>query len=838
MLTADPTTPQESEPLASAFASHLSGELADAESIYESIGADEPQYIFAIMHLAAIRLAQNRSAEAWSLYRSLFAQADGEIIGGLERAADGPDGLVEEAWLTFAAASLHEKRDTLAEAVLGRLVNLRPKSADARNNLGILLLATDRAKEAIPHLQVAVDVSPQWGTAWFNLGRALGHSGDSKGAVLKLETALRLDPSNLTCRVDLAGTLIITARRDEAIEHLRVIVRESDNVATLDNTALRLLLCQAREASREAFAKAEKIDPQDCIAAIGLSVFLFENDDVMPAEKKFRDAVSRLPRDANALVHLVEIFESHLPRSALRLLMEKAIDSSMDDGKVLGRIAHLSHVCRYGDLALRAYKRVVELDVGHRKALAHLLDVQLSVCEWADFDDLAEDIRAEVSRTIAAGDPLEIDVWNLFAIGVDYSELARAARYKSAQISASSEEARKRSGFTFKRSARDRIRLGYLCPYTWKSSHIDNLDTVISRHDHSRFELFGYTIQAPHDEEFDRQFMDGFDEFRTLSARKQKEGARKVYQDEIDILIDTTGHFAASCMVLCAMRPAPLILHGTAGFNIIGGAEFYDYSLNDRHYLPDNLVKYYVESPVHMPHSAMPAESRPIDSLPAQRSVVGLPEDKFIFVDFNHPCKFDPVVFDAWMAILDRVPDSILLLCQWIDGTAESLRKVARARGVDPERIVFGTFLKHSQHLRRLQLCDLALDTYYHTGGVTTLDCLVAGLPMVTAIPDRELPLANVSLFTATDLGDLVQPDLQQYVETAVALANDPKRLAALRARFQENRERAPLLQTERWVRNLERGYELMFEAYLRGDPPAPFSILDVEQWSGTAGLR
>ena len=278
MLNADRTTPQESKPLASAIASHLSGELADAESIYESIGADQPQHVSATMHLAAIRLAQNRSAEAWSLYRSLFAQADGEIIGGLERAADGPDGLVEEAWLTFAAASLHEKRDALAEAVLVRLVSLRPKSADARNSLGSQLLATDRAREAIPHLQVAVDVSPQWGTAWFNLGQALGHSGDTKGAVLSLETALRLDPSNLECRMDLAGALIITTRHDEAIEHLRVIVRESDSVATLNNTALRLLLCQAREPSREAFAKADKIDPQDCIAAIGLSIFLFEKD--------------------------------------------------------------------------------------------------------------------------------------------------------------------------------------------------------------------------------------------------------------------------------------------------------------------------------------------------------------------------------------------------------------------------------------------------------------------------------------------------------------------------------------------------------------------------------
>lgn len=114
---------------------------------------------------------------------------------------------------------------------------------------------------------------------------------------------------------------------------------------------------------------------------------------------------------------------------------------------------------------------------------------------------------------------------------------------------------------------------------------------------------------------------------------------------------------------------------------------------------------------------------------------------------------------------------------------------------------------------------------------MTTIDCLIAGLPLITALPDRALPLANASMLTAVGCPDLVVPNLAAYVDLAVRLARTPHELARIRRRLAEKPAEVPLFQADRWVRNLERGYTIMQERFSAGDEPAQFSILDVQDW-------
>ena len=421
-----------------------------------------------------------------------------------------------------------------------------------------------------------------------------------------------------------------------------------------------------------------------------------------------------MPKDGDVAATLVGIFGANLPRRSLKRLIEEAIELTWDDPDVLLSITFHAYAHRLGAASLRGFQRLSTLVPERPGISSSLLDTQLSMCEWVEVNDLGGQLRRDVQETIANKRPLLIDVWNLFAAGVDYPVLASAARYKSKQIYDSYGGDRIRAGFTFAPRTKDKIRIGYLCPYTHKSSHIDNLYTVVSRHDRARFEVYGYSIQAWKGDSFDRSFRSLFDKFSLATHENAAESAQLIYDDEIDILIDTTGHFAANCMNLAAMRPAPVIVHGAAGFNIIGVAPYYDYSLNDRTYLTDELASLYLEKPFYMPHCAMPAELLPMDSRPLTRAEAQIPEDVFVFTDFNHPCKYDLNVFSAWMEILRQVPDSVLLLGRWMDDADVNLRKFAVRSGVAPDRLLFAQTVARPTHLRRLQLCDLALDTYYH----------------------------------------------------------------------------------------------------------------------------
>ena len=601
----------------------------------------------------------------------------------------------------------------------------------------------------------------------------------------------------------------------------------------LVHVGLQLLTLKRPEGSLAAFERVLDAEPANYNAAFGAGTAALSSGDRKASGRFFGRALANLPEDVSLKIEAAQTLKGLVPDEVCKLILGGAIVAAWDDADLLCSVGTTARALMDGDSAIKALKRTVELEPGHAQGRAALLDVSLSVCEWGASEGLMRNILAEVRATIESGRPLAIDVWNLFAVGADYGEVARAARYKSRQLSDRLAEARARADFRFKRHRSPRIRLGYLCPYSWRSSHIANLFTVISRHDRSRFELFGYTIQPWKEDDYDRDFRALFDQFRCTPVADPLGSAKQIHRDGIDILIDTTGHFASHCMDLAAMRPAPIVVHGCAGYNIIGGAEFYDYSLNDTKYLPERFGDLYVEKLVHMPHAAMPAELHPISGEAFERRHFELPEDRFIFVDFNHPCKFDPKVFGAWMAILRQVPDSILLLCDWLDGPSSNLSRFAEREEVAPERLLFTRVIQREYHLRRLQLCDLVLDTFYHCGGVTTIDCLNAGLPIVTSVPDRDLPLANLSLLSAIGCEDLVVSDLDAYIEKAVALAKAPEALSEVRRRLWQRRITHPLFQADRWVRNLERGFEPMYENHLAGHALDHFQILDVEDWPG-----
>ena len=809
-----------------ALALHRANRADEALAAYEAVLAADPWHAGALLHAGMLALSLDRGDKAIGLIHALLNQPDAEIVASLDLATAFPQSLLQFASLCEDADRL-DLALTMLEAAQAQHAN----DTDIRMALGRLLFGVGRHDDAIRQLRRASELSPENASTWTMLGTVCVYNGSLDEARPALEQALELDADNHQARHQLARALFDERRPVEALRQFRQLAAAVDDDPDILVEAGKALLKggDVKNAGL-AFRKLQALDAESCLTHLGLGAVLVAERQTDQAIEHLHRALAQLPEGASEIISLARHFANHLPRVVTGALLVAAVDAAWSDPEQLAKAADIAYGARYGRAAIRGLTRLCELDPGNPRPLPALIDTKLSLCEWGGSETLVQQVLDTVDEAITNGGSLNIDVWNLFAMGVDYPTLARAARYKSAQISNDCADIRAACNFSFDPPSGSRIRIGYLCPYTWRSSHIANLMTVVRHHDRERFELFGYAIQETN-EEFDDVFRGLFDTYRLTPLRELEDSAKQIYEDKIDILIDSTGHFAATCMPLAAMRPAPVIMHGTAGFNIVGAAEFYDYSLHDRCYLTDDLVDLHIEKPFYMPHSAMPAEVLQIDKEPSVRAAFDIPDDRFVFVDFNHPCKYDPNIFAAWMEILRRVPNGVLVLCRWLDDTEQNLHRLAEQQSVQPDRLIFAPVRDRSAHLRRLQLCDLALDTFYHCGGVTTVDCLMAGLPILTARPDRPLPLANLSLLSAMDCEDLVMPDLPTYIERAVELANDPDRLAEIRARMLKSRTRAPLFQAERWVRNLERAFEIIHRNRCEGSDPVPFSVLDVEDW-------
>jgi predicted O-linked N-acetylglucosamine transferase (SPINDLY family) len=208
------------------------------------------------------------------------------------------------------------------------------------------------------------------------------------------------------------------------------------------------------------------------------------------------------------------------------------------------------------------------------------------------------------------------------------------------------------------------------------------------------------------------------------------------------------------------------------------------------------------------------------------REELGLPANGFVFCCFNNSYKITPEVFDSWMRILARVPDSVLWLSQNNESVTNNLRREASQRGIDPERIVFaGHVPSAADHLARQRVADLFLDTRPYNAHATAMDALWVGLPVLTFPGAGFASRVAASLLRAVQLEDLIVASAGSYEDMAVQIAESPQRLAAIKEKLARNRIESPLFDTPRFVKHLEVGYAGMLERFYAGLPPEHIQV-------------
>lgn len=258
------------------------------------------------------------------------------------------------------------------------------------------------------------------------------------------------------------------------------------------------------------------------------------------------------------------------------------------------------------------------------------------------------------------------------------------------------------------------------------------------------------------------------------------------------------------------------------GYPGTSGAAGIDYVLADAVVIGPADAAHYPEKIVRLPGSyQVNDDRRPPAPPPPGRAQAGLPEEGFVFCCFNNPVKITPDVFDVWMRLLARCEGSVLWLFEGHAGAASRrLRAEAARRGVDGARLVFAPFAASPQHLARLQLADLFLDTLHYNAHGTASDALWAGVPVLTCRGAGFAGRVGASLLKAVGLPELITQSIAEYEALALALAADRPRLAALRARLAANRRTQPLFDTARTTRHIEAAYRAMWARHEAGLGP------------------
>lgn len=497
---------------------------------------------------------------------------------------------------------------------------------------------------------------------------------------------------------------------------------------------------------------------------------------------------------ANVLLKAIELYEGDYIE-AVGLLASCLLNASR---------AEEARVC-YNELHLAEPDDVM--------ILCQLITSSLRCCDWRELGTLIPRLR-ELSVD------LHDCVVSPFALA-SFPNVSREAFYKVARnFAAASVPAsvlNESGSLPAGVHAGRRLRVGYLSGDLRRHAVGFIIPEVLEHHDRSRFEVFAYSTRAadaddPIRPRLERAF-EHFNEVGELLVRKLSE---RIRADGIDILVDLAGWTAYGRPEVMALRSAPVQVNWLGYPGTMGHAALADYIVGDPVVTPLEHASFYTERIAQLPGCYLPADTTRM--IPAQPSRVdaGLPEDKFVFCSLNNSYKYNPEVFDLWASILNAAPESVLWLSRHSDTIAEHLLSEIEKRGIARERLVFAKYVaSNEEHLARLGLADLALDTFPYNSHSTGVDALSAGVPMVSMLGELFASRVGASIACAAGLEELVVADMEAYRALALNLYHDRARLTKLRERVQARQ--SPLFDMPRFTRNLETLYLRMAEDKANG---------------------
>ncbi len=159
------------------------------------------------------------------------------------------------------------------------------------------------------------------------------------------------------------------------------------------------------------------------------------------------------------------------------------------------------------------------------------------------------------------------------------------------------------------------------------------------------------------------------------------------------------------------------------------------------------------------------------------------------------------------MRLLKKNPGSILWLRSDVDNAIQNLKFEAKARKIDPDRLIFAGRIDMEKHLARHQKADLFLDTFSYNAHATALDALWAGLPVLTMQGNSFSSRVGSSILSAAELPELITTSEHEYESKAQWLVDHPHELQQLKDRLIKNRLKCSLFDTEKTTRHLEQIY-------------------------------
>ena len=634
----------------------------------------------------------------------------------------------------------------------------------------------------------------------FDLAKQLHTSGRVKEAQKIYIKLLKIYKKNHLLLYFVGTTFLQLKKYDEAINNFEQSLKyNSFFPETYNNLGVALAEKKKYSLALNNYNKAInlKVDYVDAYLNRGISfIKLLKYDEAI---SDFNIAISKDPYNSKAYNSLGNAFKGLEKYDQAIASFEKAIKINGNYLEAISNKANVFETQKKFKDSLNLINQIYKKDPNFSGLLQKIITNKMSIFEWEEFDELKEIIKNKLFKNKIILDPLII--YYLF------DDLKIQSKNSKNYIDNQFKNYDRINNLN-KKVRSKKIKVGYFSGDFHNHPVMHIMADIFKNHDERNFEIYAFSHGPDKKNNVWRKaVISYFKKFYKIYNMTNDEIINLANDNQLDIAVDLSGLTKYSRNELFYNRVAPIQIN-YLGYPGTSGLKSMDYILADKNVIKENEKKYFTEKVYYLPNCYIPSVndiSRKSSIKMCSRAEFNLPENKIIFCAFHNPLKINPDIFNVWMKILKKTKNSVIWIKANDDLARENLKKEAQKRSVDPDRLIFTRGIENiNDHLKRLKLADIFLDTYPYNSHSTVYDYLKANLPMIIMEGNSFPSRVGSSIYASIGLSELVARNYLDYENIAINLANDKSKLLRIKTKINIQVEKNYLFNSKKFTLDLE----------------------------------
>ena len=665
----------------------------------------------------------------------------------------------------YAVLLFQKKNYKEAITFFNKAIKINPSRPDLYNNLSIALFQEKKFKEAIISWDNAIKIKPDYAEAFFNKGNVYSIIKDYKNSIKNFEEAIK-----------------IKKNYKEAFSNLGNVYVEMKDY----------------ERALEKFNLSIQINPINPIEYNNIGNIYFELKNFKKALENFDKALNIDRNFALSYYNKAKIYKEINNNEKAVINYEKAILLNKNFSEAYKNLGNVYLDLKILDKSIYNHQKALKINPNISFLEGTILQSKCGICDWENFSENKNLLEKNIFSGKKSSNPFST------LLMYDSPRLHK----KSSKIFFESEYNRN----SFKEILKElpsnkKVHIGYYSSDFHNHATMYLMANLFEMHDKSKFQTHAFSFGQDDNSEIRNRVSKTFDKFLDVRLKTDEQIVDMSRELKIDIAVDLKGFTLNNRFGIFVKRCAPIQI-SYLGYPGTMASDCIDYLVADRTLIPEENKKFYTEKIIYMPNTYQVNDpTLKVSKKKFERKELGLPENGIVFCCFNQNYKILPDMFSIWIEIIKKVENSVLWLMSDNPISETNLKKKFIKNNISENRLIFASRMPHREHLSRLKLADIFLDTFPYNAHTTASDALRVGLPVVTLKGQSFASRVASSLLNSLDLNELITNSDNEYKKLAIKIAENLSLLQEIKKKINSNISNKPLFNAKLFTQHLEKAY-------------------------------